>query len=242
MKVIAIANFKGGSAKTTSAINIGAGLARLDNRVLLIDTDPQANLTISLGVKKSFKTTYDIMFGNKPSIYHYSDNMDIVPASEKLITIDEQFATTENKYLKLKSFTEGLKDKYDYVIIDCSPSLGLMTLNAFYASDFIFCPVEAEALSFKGLHDLKRIINKIGFFLDGIFITKYNAVRSLSKWVYDKTEKDNQDEFFKTKIRIDVSLAEAPFKGKDIFTYKNGCRGAYDYEKLVAEILTKIDK
>ena len=218
--IYAVSNHKGGVGKTTSTINIGAALAAKKKKVLLVDLDPQANLTQSLGINKVEITIYDNLRGEKLiSPIEYKSNLYVLPSSLKI------------------------KDKYDYILIDCPPSLGLLTINALTAADFVIIPMQAEYLPLRGLAKLTEVINKIQARLNinlkigCVFLTQYDSRKILNRDVADSVQEFFGNKFLKNKISSNVALAEAPSQGKDIFSYNKNCKGAEDYFILVEEII-----
>ncbi len=245
-KIISISNHKGGVGKTTSSLNIGAGLAIENKKVLLIDLDPQANLSQSLGVENAEKTIY----GSLREQYDLSpvkinDNLDLIPSTLDLSGAEVELSAEAGREYILKELIEKVKSKYDYVIIDTPPSLGLLTINAFTASTQIYIPLQAQYLALQGLSKLLEVIEKIQKRLNkkleigGVFITQYDKRKILNRNVVETVENYFQDQLFSTKIRDNVALAEAPTEGKSIFEYNSKSNGAEDYAKLIMEMLTK---
>ena len=244
---IAIINHKGGVGKTTSTINIGAGLARKGKKVLLIDIDPQANLTQSLDITDSTYNIYGALKGEyllKP--LKVSNNLLVIPSTLDLASAEVEMASMISRETILAKLIKPIKHQYDYILIDCPPSLGLVTINALSASDKILVPLQAQFLALYGLNKLLEIIQvvrkninsriKIG----GIFITQYDGRKILNRDILRSVEKLFKGQVFKTLIRDNISIAEAPSKGIDIFNYSPNSRGATDYQALVEEILIKL--
>ena len=240
-KVITLANFKGGVGKTTSTLNIGAGLSMLSKKVLLIDLDPQFNLTQSLGVDEEDNTTiYEALTSQKhikPVVI--TENLHLIPSSLDLIKAELELSSQFKREFILTKVIEPYKAKYDYIIIDCPPALGLLTINSFIASDYIFIPIEAEFLALKGYTILNEAIGKVGLQIDKVFITKYDKRKILNKNVSESIRTNLQDKVFKTVIRDNIALAEAPSQGLDIFRYNNKSKGAEDYLALSKEVLKR---
>ena len=238
-KVITLANFKGGVGKTTSTLNIGAGLSILNKKVLLIDLDPQFNLTQSLGVDEDNNTTiYEALTSQKhikPVVI--TENLHLIPSSLDLIKAELELSSQFKREFILTKVIEPYKAKYDYIIIDCPPALGLLTINSFIASDYIFIPIEAEFLALKGYTILNEAISKVGLQIDKVFITKYDKRKILNKNVSETIKANLQDKVFKTVIRDNIALAEAPAKGQSIFEYNPDSTGAEDYLSLCKEII-----
>ncbi len=235
---ISIANFKGGVGKTTSSINVGACLAIKGKKTLLIDLDPQYNLTQSLGINDPQESVYDALLGksNLP-ILSIKDNLDLVPSSLELSKAEFEMASVFKREFVLSTLLEEVKDKYDFIIIDCPPALGVLTINSFVASEYIIIPVEAEYLSLKGYSILSEAISKIGLEIDKVFITKYDSRKVLNRDVLESIKNSLGNKVFNTLIRDNISLAEAPTSGLDIFSYEPNCNGAVDYESLTNEII-----
>lgn len=237
-KVITLANFKGGVGKTTSAINIGAGLSNKGKRVLLIDLDPQFNLTQSVGIEEPEQTIYRALKGeDKLQPINISKRLEVIASSLELIKAEIELSGEFKREFILSKLIEPIKANYDFIIIDCPPALGLLTLNSFVASDSIFIPIEAEYLALKGYSILREAIAKVGLEIDKLFITKYDKRKILNRNVVESIKEGLGDKVFKTVIRDNIALAEAPAQGVDIFRYDNKSHGAEDYRKLCNEIL-----
>ena len=244
MKKIVIANHKGGVGKTTSSINISAGLAKKGKNVLIIDTDPQSNLTESFGVFDPVKDLYLSFSKGEPlPIINVKKNLSIVPNSLNFSGIELELAGRMPREIILKELMAGLDKTYDYCIIDCPPSLGLITLNALVAADEVYIPMEAEFLAYRGIDSIVGIINLVkkhfnpGLMIKGVFFTKYNEQRVLTKEIKNQIKGYFGDNLMKTAIRVNVALAEAQSSGKDIFEYDPKSNGAKDYMSLVNEII-----
>ena len=243
MKKIVIANHKGGVGKTTSSINISAGLAKKGKNVLIIDTDPQSNLTESFGIFDPDKDLYLSFSKGEPlPIINVKKNLSIVPNSLNFSGIELEIAGRMPREIILKELIAGLDKTYDYCIIDCPPSLGLITLNALVAADEVYIPMEAEFLAYRGIDSIVGIINLVkkhfnpGLMIKGVFFTKYNEQRVLTKEIKNQIKGYFGDNLMKTVIRVNVALAEAQSSGKDIFEYDPESNGAKDYMSLVNEI------
>lgn len=242
--IYAISNHKGGVGKTTSTVNIGAALALKKKKVLLLDLDPQANLTQSLGIHKAEITIYDNLRGEKLiSPIEYKNNLYVLPSSLDLSAAEIELSSEPGREYILKEFLQKLKDKFDYIFIDCPPSLGLLTINALTAADYVIIPMQAEYLPLRGLAKLTEVINKIQSRLNTnlqigcVFLTQYDARKVLNRDVASSVEEFFGKKFLHNKISSNVALAEAPSQGKDIFSYNKHCKGAEDYAKLVEEII-----
>lgn len=239
-KVISISNHKGGVGKTTSAINIGAGLNRLKKKVLLIDLDPQANLTESLGIFNPEKTIYGAL-RNKYKIQPLEvlKGLDVIPSTLDLSGAEIELSIEANRKYILQELIEPLRAYYDYIIIDCPPSLGLLTINALTGADMVFIPLQAQYLALQGLTKLISVVDKIKTDLDGVrvFITLYDNRKVLHRDIAIAVESHFKGKVFKTKVRDNIALAEAPAEGLDIFRYSPISHGAEDYLSLCREII-----
>jgi chromosome partitioning protein len=239
-KTISIANFKGGVGKTTSTINIGAALQQAGKKVLLIDLDPQFNLTQSLGVSDVERPVYGSLRGEFPlSPIRIMEGLDLIPSSLELIKAEIELAAEFKREDILNRLLANVTPQYDYILLDCPPSLGLLTINAFVASDDIYVPVEAEFLALKGYAVLSEAIGRIGLTIDKVFVTKYDGRKILNRNVLDTIQGSLRDAAFKTTIRENVALAEAPTQGLDIFRYAPRSIGAEDYRALTQEIMER---
>jgi len=245
-KVISISNHKGGVGKTTSAINIGAGLNLLKKKVLLIDLDPQANLTQSLGLINEPINIYGALRGEyKLQPIEILKGLDIIPSTLDLSGAEIELSSEPGREYILKELIEPLRASYDFIIIDSPPSLGLLTINSFTASDEILIPLQAQYLALQGLAKLVEVVDKIkgrlnkGLKVGGVFITQYDSRKVLNRDVVDTIQAHFKDEVFKTKIRDNIALAEAPAQGLDIFRYSSKSYGAEDYLALSKEVLKR---
>ncbi|WP_339867116.1 ParA family protein [uncultured Algoriphagus sp.] len=248
MKTISIMNHKGGTGKTTSSINIGAGLAKKGLKVLLLDIDSQANLTEGFGIVDPEESVYDSIRENKKlPILNISENLDLVPSSIDLLGAEMEIVSKIGREQILNKLLKTVRPNYDYVIIDCPPSVGLLTVNAMVASDTILLPLQGEYFAYKGVDRLLGIVQEVkenlneNLEIGGVFITQINTQRVLTKTIIEKLTEDLQDKVFDTKIRINVALAEAQLQGQSIFDYAPESNGAKDYEMLVEEIITKLN-
>ena len=245
-KLIAISNHKGGVGKTTSAINIGAGLNKLGKTVLLIDLDPQANLSQSLGLIDQERNIYGSLRGEyllEP--IQVLKGLDVIPSTLDLSGAEVELSGEAGREYILRELIEPIRSSYDYILIDSPPSLGLLTINAFTASDEILIPLQAQFLALQGLAKLIEVIDKIKKRLNkelkigGVIITQYDSRKVLNRDVVDTIEAHLKNDVFKTKIRDNIALAEAPAKGLDIFRYNPKSYGAEDYLELCKEILKR---
>jgi chromosome partitioning protein len=248
-KVITIANWKGGVGKSSSAASIGAALAMKGRRVLVIDLDAQQNLSFMMGHNEDPDVSiYDALVKNAPlPIVKIKENLDLVPASVELARAEIDLATKIAREGILKSLLEDCISKYDYILLDCPPLLGIVTTNALVASDKLYMPLTAEALPVKGLTMLddvvsevkKRINHKLE--LGGVFFTRFNN-RKLNREVVSMIEQRYGDKVFKTKIRENIAIAEMPLTGESIFEYAPKSNGAVDYMALTEEIIAREEK
>ena len=241
-------NHKGGVGKTTTTINIGAGLVKLGKKVLLVDLDPQANLTISLGIPRQKITIYESMRGEAEiTPYNVKKNLDVVTSTLDLSGAEMELINEAGRELIIGELFEPLVHEYDFIIIDCPPSLGLLTLNALTASDYVYIPMQTEFLALQGLAKIKQITDKVRFRLNkklqigGVIATMYDSRKVLNREVVETIKKYFKDRVFDTMIRDNVSLAEAPAAHKDIFEYNPRSSGARDYLALSKEIMERIN-
>jgi len=248
MKIIALINQKGGVGKTTCAINIGAGLNKLNKRVLLIDLDPQAHLTYSLGLPahELKNTVYELLKGNvnlKDTIVR-RNGLSLVPSSLNLSGAEIEFSGMAGREFLLKEILDK-ENRFDYAFIDCPPSLGLLTLNALTTAQEVYIPLQTEFLALQGMTKLletiaivKKRLNK-NIDTAGIIATRFDCRKNLNREVVDKIKEYFGNKLFKTLIRDNISLAEAPSFGKTIFEYKSNSYGAKDYLNLCKEIVKR---
>ena len=245
-KILSISNHKGGVGKTTSAINIGAGLNKLGKKVLLIDLDPQANLSQSLGLINQEKTIYGALKGDyKLEPITVIEGLDVIPSTLDLSGAEIELSSEPGREYILKELIDVVKSNYDFIIIDSPPSLGLLTINAFTAADEIIIPLQAQFLAMQGLAKLVEVVEKIksrlnkGLKVGGVFITQYDGRKVLNRDVFETINLHFKSEVFTTKVRDNISLAEAPAQGLDIFRYNPKSNGAEDYMGLAKEILAR---
>ncbi|MFT5165625.1 MAG: chromosome partitioning protein [Saprospiraceae bacterium] len=247
-KIISLLNHKGGVGKTTSAINIGAGLVELGKRALLIDLDPQANLTLSLGIPRQKVTIYEALRGEAElEPYSYKEGFDVVTSSLDLSSAEMELINEAGREYILRELFETVIEDYDYIIIDCPPSLGLLTLNALTCSDYVYIPLQTEFLALQGLAKIKQIIDKVRFRLNkklqigGVIATMYDQRKVLNRDVVETIRKYFGEKVFNTLIRDNVTLAEAPAQRMDIFSYSKKSKGAEDYLALCKEIIERVE-
>ncbi|WP_378185033.1 ParA family protein [Aquimarina sp. W85] len=250
-KIIAIANQKGGVGKTTTSVNLAASLGVLEKKVLLIDADPQANATSGLGldVESIEKGTYQILehtiTPEEAIIPTNSPNVDIIPAHIDLVAIEIELVDKEQREYMLKKAIVHLKEKYDYVLIDCAPSLGLLTLNALTASDSVIIPIQCEYFALEGLGKLLNTIKSVQKIhnkqldIEGLLLTMYDSRLRLSNQVVEEVQKHFNEMVFKTIIQRNIRLSEAPSYGESIINYDASSKGASNYLSLAHEIIKK---
>jgi len=247
-KIISIANQKGGVGKTTTSINIAAILAKKGKKVLLIDTDPQGNATSGVGVNKEQEfSVYDVLVGEIEFEKTLQDtnvkNLKVCPSNINLAGAEVELVSMMSREHRLKEGLEQVKDKFDYIIIDCPPSLGLITLNAFTASDSVLIPVQCEYYALEGLGQLLNTINLVrkhlnkNLQIEGAVLTMYDVRTNLSNQVVKEVKRYFENKVYKTVIPRNVKLSEAPSYGMPITIYDPKSKGAKCYEKLVREIL-----
>ncbi|MGN1095941.1 MAG: ParA family protein [Eubacteriales bacterium] len=251
-KVIAFTNQKGGVGKTTSAINIASALGILGKKTLLIDSDPQGNASSGVGIRKSqlSSTTYDVLIGRctaSAAIQHTEfKNLDVMPATMSLAGAEFELADVEKRERRLDTALSEVRDNYDFIIIDCPPSLGMLTINALVASDGAIIPMQCEYFSLEGLSQMMMTIKQVKklynpeLSLTGILITMYNGRLNLSLQVIDELKKYYASKLFKNTIVRNVRLSEAPSYGKPIQYYDKYAKGADAYDSVAKEILERI--
>ena len=250
-KIISIINQKGGVGKTTTAINLAASLGILEKKTLLIDFDPQANATTGLNnfdIKNDF-SIYDAMIGNKKIADTISNTsleyMHFIKSDANLVGCEIELVSLANREKQLLKLVNRIKKNYDYIIIDCPPSLGLLTLNALTASSEVLIPIQSEFFALEGLKSLEETIKIVKENINerlnilGLLITMHTKRLKLSKKVEKLLKRNFKNKLFKTKINRNVRLAEAPDDGKPAIMYDVNCSGAKDYMKLALEIINE---
>ena len=250
-KIIAVTNQKGGVGKTTTAVNTAAGIAKLGYKVLLIDTDPQGNATSGVGVdKRAVKySAYSIMIddiGVKDAILHTEfENLDVIPSSIELAAAELELADLEHRQSKLKNALSAVKTEYDYIFIDCPPSLGLITTNALCASDTILVPIQPEYYALEGLSQLiatvRLVKRKYNPYLEieGVLLTMYDGRLNLTQQVVQEVKKFFPKKVFSSVIPRGVRLSEAPSFGMPVMYFDKSCKGSVAYMELAREITEK---
>lgn len=250
-KIISFTNQKGGVGKTTSAINIAAAIGLKGKKTLLLDCDPQGNASSGVGIRRNRigATTYDILIGRARAedaiIKTEYKNLSVLPSSMPLAAAELELADLEDRAFRLKNALESVKNDYDYIFIDCPPSLGMLTINALTASDGVIVPMQCEYFSLEGLTQIlstvkhvKRLYNP-DLSLTGILITMHNGRLNLSVQVLDELKKHYADKLFSTPISRNVRLSEAPSFGMPIQYYDKYSKGSSAYDDIAAELLER---
>ena len=251
-KIVSIANQKGGVGKTTTSINLSTILAKKGKKVLMIDADPQGNASSGVGVDKEVEeSVYDILIGDTEMkdivIKTNIKNLYVCPSNINLAGAEVELVSVMSREYRLKEKLDEVKDEYDYIIIDCPPSLGLITLNAFTASDSVLIPVQCEYYALEGLGQLINTINLVkkhlnkNIDIEGALLTMYDARTNLSNQVVKEVKKYFNDKVYKNVIPRNVKLSEAPSYGMPISIYDPRSKGAKSYEKFVKEFMKNND-
>ena len=249
-RIIAFANQKGGVGKTTSAVNIAAGVAALGKKVLLCDFDPQGNASSGVGVDKTAdKTVYDILMGDNPYealVKTQFENLDCIPASVSLAGAELEIADEPRREAKLKTALDMLRPDYDYIFIDCPPSLGLLTINALCAADGVIVPMQCEYFALEGLSQLMKTLQIVkkkynpSLSLDGVVITMFDGRLNLSLQVMEEIKNYLPGKLFSTPSPRNVRLSEAPSYGMPIKYYDKHSKGAKAYEDISKELIERL--
>lgn len=250
-KIIAIANQKGGVGKTTTTVNLAAALGVLEKKVLLIDADPQANASSGLGIDVEIVEigTYQVLehsaAAKEAIISCSSPNVSIIPAHIDLVAIEIELVDKEEREYMLKKALAEIKNEYDYILIDCAPSLGLLTLNALTAANSVIIPIQCEYFALEGLGKLLNTIKSVqkihnaNLDIEGLLLTMYDSRLRLSNQVVDEVQKHFNEMVFDTVIQRNVKLSEAPSYGESIINYDATSKGATNYLNLAEEIIKK---
>jgi len=248
-KIIAVANQKGGVGKTTTAVNLAACLGVLEKKVLLIDADPQANATSGLGIEadKVKKGSYQVLEHTLPAdeviVTTNSPNLDLLPAHIDLVAIEIELVDKPNREKMLQQALQPIRDAYDFIFIDCAPSLGLITLNALTAADSVIIPIQCEYFALEGLGKLLNTIKSVQKIhnpmlgIEGMLLTMYDSRLRLSNQVVEEVKKHFNSMVFTTIIQRNVTLGEAPSYGESIIDYDASSKGASSYLKLAQEFI-----
>ena len=251
-KIIGVANQKGGVGKTTTAVNLAAALGVLEKKVLLIDADPQANATSGLGIEEVNFSTYNLLEHSadvKDCIQKTSSpNLDLVPSHIDLVAAEIELVDRDKREYMLKKALESVKNEYDYIIIDCAPSLGLITVNALTAADSVIIPIQCEYFALEGLGKLLNTVKNVqkihnnDLDIEGLLLTMYDSRLRLSNQVVEEVNTHFPEMVFETVISRNVRLSEAPSFGESILMYDAESKGAIQYIQLAEEVLLKNEK
>ncbi len=248
-KIIAVTNQKGGVGKTTTAVNTAAGIAKLGKKVLLIDIDPQGNATSGVGVDKrsveysSYSVMVDDVKAEDAIVHTKFDNLDLIPSGIELAAAEIELVEADRRESKLKNALALIKSSYDYIFIDCPPSLGLITTNAFCAADTLLVPIQPEYYALEGLSQLMSTVRKIkrryNQYLDieGVLLTMYDGRLNLTQQVVEEVKRFFPRKVFSAVIPRGVRLSEAPSFGMPIMYFDKSCKGAVSYMDLCEEII-----
>ncbi|HEO8420276.1 ParA family protein [Niallia sp. FSL W8-0635] len=249
-KIITVANQKGGVGKTTTSVNLGSCLAYIGKRVLLVDIDPQGNATSGVGIEKADvdHCIYDVLVDDLEASMVIKqtnvENLDVIPATIQLAGAEIELVSTISREVRLKRALDEVKHNYDYILIDCPPSLGLLTINALTASDAVLIPVQCEYYALEGLSQLLNTVRLVqkhlnhDLAIEGVLLTMLDARTNLGLQVIEEVKKYFQDKVYKTIIPRNIRLSEAPSHGEPIIIYDPKSRGAEVYLELAKEVVT----
>lgn len=245
-KILAFTNQKGGVGKTTSTANIGAGLARRGKRVLLVDLDPQLNLSTGLGQAKAERTIYGALLGEyELAPYRIQEKLGLAAGSAALSGFEKVKGEELDREFLLKDLLEPWQRKVDYILLDCPPASGLITLNAYACAHQLYIPLEAQLYATDGLEKVLELVGRVKrrvnpqLTVGGIFFTRFDIRKVLRRETADQLRAQYPDLLLNTTIRESIALGEAPHEGKDIFAYAPQSAGAQDYDALITEILAR---
>jgi chromosome partitioning protein len=245
-RVIAVANQKGGVGKTTTAVNVGAGLALDGHRVLLVDLDPQGSATTGVGGHAATGSVYEVLVEGRPLAEIICttpiDGLDVAPATRDLVGAEIELVGATGREHRLHEALATIRNRYDYILIDCPPSLGLLTLNALRAADSVLVPLQCEYYALEGLTALLDTVGRVrdtlnpGLALEGLVLTMFDRRNSLARQVHDEVRSHFGDQVFRTLVPRNVRISESPSHGMPVVTYDAGSRGAASYRALAREI------
>ena len=253
--ILSLAIQKGGSGKTTTAINLAAALQQMGHKVLIVDMDPQANCTQALGMLEEPEFgTYQLLKKEASgedanaldAVIGTASGVDLIPSGLELASAELELVSVYGREQLTKQLLKPLRDLYDYIFIDCPPAIGMLTVNALVASDYVLMPLQAEFLPLKGLRSFLRSLEKIKkqlhpqIKLIGFVLTKYDKRKSMNREVLQELETEFGDKVFHTRIRTNIALAKAQEAGLDIFHYDKRSNGASDYQLLAQELLQRL--
>src|SRR5690625_1199853 len=253
-KIIAITNQKGGVGKTTTSVNLSASLAKLGKKVLLVDIDPQGNATSGIGINKGdmdeciYNVLVEDLDPKKVCIPTNVENLSIIPATIQLAGAEIELVSTISREIKLKKAIDVIKYDYDYIIIDCPPSLGLLTINALTAADSVLIPVQCEYYALEGLSQLLNTVRLVqkhlntSLMIEGVLLTMFDARTNLGIQVIEEVKKYFQDHVYQTIIPRNIRLSEAPSHGQPIITYDPRSKGSEVYLELAKEVIKSEQK